>query len=76
MNESNTGTSLSAAFYKGLDFLGDDARDALAMNLKEKYGIDLESSNVKLSDLEYAICQIFGQSADFIINSIRRELKS
>lgn len=76
LDESNNDTSLKTAFAKGLDFLGEDARDALAINLKEKYGIDLENNNVKLGDLEFAISQLFGQSAYFIIDSIRRELKS
>lgn len=80
-NKSNSsggssGTSLKAAFYRALEFLGDDALDALAMNLEEKYGIDIENNNVKLDDLELAIGQLFGQSAYFIINSIRRELES
>lgn len=77
MDESkNTGTSLRTAFTKGLDFLGEDALDALEFNLKEKYGLDIDGKNVKLNDLEYALGQIFGQSSNFIINSIRRELKS
>lgn len=57
-----------------LDLLGDNSSRALLFHLKSRYGIDVQSGKVVLTDLQSALRELLGPGADVIMNAIRMNL--
>ena len=68
--------NLKDAVFEGLEFLGPVARDALLINLEEKYSIDLSKDDGQIDEVEKVLKEIFGSSATVMIERIRQRLDS
>ncbi|MEO9363990.1 MAG: hypothetical protein ABI348_08830 [Nitrososphaera sp.] len=56
-----------------MSILGENTYEALRFHMRERYGIDLEH-NPRLEDVESALSDLFGPSAEIITSQIRRRL--
>ncbi|HEX6561991.1 MAG TPA: hypothetical protein VFA15_01030 [Nitrososphaera sp.] len=65
--------AMTAILKESMSILGENTYDALRFHMKERYGIDLEH-NPRLEDLESALFDLFGPSAEIIMSQIRRRL--
>ncbi|AIC14938.1 hypothetical protein [Nitrososphaera viennensis] len=60
---------------ESMSILGENTYEALKFHMKERYGIDL-AHNPRLEDVEFALRDLFGPSADIIMIHIRRRLNA
>jgi hypothetical protein len=72
MEEKRDQERLVRAVQDSLAMLGDNTYEALAFQMKDRYGIDMQ--HIRLDDFERALRDLFGPGAEIIISSIRQRL--
>lgn len=64
---------MASILKEAMSILGENTYEPLKFHRKERYGIDL-AHNPRLEDVESALRDLFGPSAEIIMNQIRRRL--